>query len=236
MKKGEPSASARVALQPIEVQSHIMFNPYNNYLYYLAGSLLPNMLHIFVLLSAIYCIGIELKQKTAAELWKLSNHSFLNTLIGKLLPYTVVFSLLGLFMNTLLFKYFNVPLKGSLLFVSFATILFVLAYQATGVFFITIAANVRLGLMAASFYASTAYTFIGMTFPIISFPLPAKIWSEMLPLTHFMRIYLNETITGAPHMYSFTSVTALTAFIFLPLMLSFRFKKIMTEEKYWGGQ
>jgi ABC-2 type transport system permease protein len=236
LKKGEPAASARVSLQPVEVQSHVLFNPYNNYFYYLAGSLLPNMLHIFILLSTIYCFGIELKDKTAAELWKLSKQSYLNVLIGKLLPYTAVYALLGLFMNTLLFKYFAVPMKGSYLFISLATILFVLAYQSMGIVFITIAANVRLGLMAASFYASTAYTFIGMTFPIISFPLPAKLWAEMLPLTHFMRIYLNESITGAPHAYSFPSVIALMVFIFLPWVLSFRFKKIMTVESFWGGQ
>lgn len=236
MKKGEHYSQALTSVQPIEVQNHVLFNPYTNYLYYLAGSLLPNMLHIFVLLAAILAFGSELKDRTAGELWRMAGGSYMVTVIGKLLPYTVLFTLDALFMNTLLFKYYELPMRGSIDLLLLATLMFILAYQAMGLFFVTVAAHFRMALMAASFYASTAYTFIGMTFPIIAFPIPAKIWANCLPLTHFMKIFINESIAGIPHSFSVIPFLTLTGFVVLPCTLAFRFKKIMSEEKYWGKQ
>jgi ABC-2 type transport system permease protein len=138
-------------------------------------------------------------------------------------------------MNVILFRVLGVPLRGSFLIIMAATISLILAYQAVGVLFLTIMANVRLALMMASFYASTAYTFIGMTFPIFAFPLPAKIWAEILPLTHFMRIYINQAIAGAPAHLTLSSFAALAAFMLSPFILGPRFKKLASDERYWGG-
>jgi ABC-2 type transport system permease protein len=234
LKKGEMLAQAKVNAQPVELQAHILFNPYTNYMYYLVSSLLPNMLHIFILFSAIYCIGIELKEKTAGSLMEMAGGSVVKALAGKFIPYFAIFSLLGLFMNSLLFGYLGVPLKGSFPVLMLGTILMILAYQAVGVVFVTVVANLRMALMGASFYASTAYTFIGMTFPIIAFPLPARIWAECLPLTHFMRIFIDQGIMGSPVRMSVPSCAALVAFIVLPFVFGSRFKTIMSNDAYWG--
>jgi ABC-2 type transport system permease protein len=234
LKKGELRTQAKVNVQPVELQSHVLFNPYTNYMYYLVSSLLPNMLHIFILFSAIFCIGVELKERSAGELMELAGGSMVKALAGKLIPYFVIFSMLGLFMNSLLFGILGVPLKGSFLLLMLGTLMMILAYQAVGVVFVILAANLRMALMGASFYASTAYTFIGMTFPIIAFPLPARIWAECLPLTHFMRIFIDQGIMGAPVRISIPSCAALAAFIVLPFIFSSRFKKIMSDEAYWG--
>jgi ABC-2 type transport system permease protein len=236
MKKGEPYSQVMTSIQPIEVQTHVLFNPYTNYLYYLAGSLLPNMLHIFVILTAILAFGSELKDKTAGELWRMSGGSFMVTVIGKYLPYLVIFMIDALLMHTLLFKFYALPLRGSFDVILLATFMFILAYLAMGLFYVTVAAHLRMALMAASFYASTAYTFIGMTFPIIAFPVPAKIWAYCLPLTHFMKIFINESIAGIPHSFSIVSFLFLCIFILLPCTVAFRFRRIMSEEKYWGKQ
>ncbi|HNX60447.1 MAG TPA: ABC transporter permease [Spirochaetota bacterium] len=171
MKKGEPLYQAKVSAQPIELQQHVMYNPYTNYMYYLVSSLLPNMLHIFVILTAIYALGIELKERTIADLVQTAGGSCFRAIVGKYIPYIVVFSMLGVGMNVLLFKVLDVPMRGNFLILLAATVALILAYIAVGIFFLTLVANVRFALMMSAFYASTAYTFIGMTFPIISFPV-----------------------------------------------------------------
>lgn len=234
MKKGEPLYQAKVSAQPIELQQHVMYNPYTNYMYYLVSSLLPNMLHIFVILIAIYALGIELKERTIADLVRTAGGSCFRAIVGKYIPYIVIFSTLGIGMNVLLFKVLGVPMRGNFVILLVATAALILAYIAVGIFFLTLVANVRFALMMSAFYASTAYTFIGMTFPIISFPLPAKIWAEILPLTHFMRIYINQAITGAPAQYTIQSFAALAAFMIVPFIVGPRFKKIVTDERFWG--
>jgi ABC-2 type transport system permease protein len=111
----------------------------------------------------------------------------------------------------------------------------IIAYQSVGVVFISITANLRLGLMGASFYASTAYTFIGMTFPIIAFPLPARIWAECIPLTHYMRIYIDQAVMGAAVPLSIRSCVALVLFILLPFALSWRISRVMRDDSFLGG-
>ncbi|HNX60448.1 MAG TPA: hypothetical protein PKK43_15200, partial [Spirochaetota bacterium] len=61
-----------------------------------------------------------------------------------------------------------------------------------------------------------------------------KIWAEILPLTHFMRIYINQAITGAPAQYTIQSFAALAAFMIVPFIVGPRFKKIVTDERFWG--
>jgi ABC-2 type transport system permease protein len=236
MKKGEPASQVRNSIQPIEVQTHVLFNPYTNYLYYLAGSLIPTMFHMFVLLMSVFALGTELKYGTAGELWRMSGESFPVAAAGKLLPYTFIFSIDALLMHALLFSYCGIPLRGSAALILLATFMMILAYQALGVFLITITANIRLALMAAAFNAATAYTFVGMTFPVMAFPLPARVWAYCVPLKHFLEIFINESIAGLPHSYSAAPFAALTVFIILPWILSFRFRKIMSMEKYWGRQ
>ncbi len=127
----------------------MLFNPYTNYLYYLAGSLIPTMFHMFVLLMSVFALGTELKYGTAGELWRLSGESCPVAVAGKLLPYTVIFSIDALLMHALLFSYCGIPLRGSAALILLATFMMILAYQALGVFLITVTANIRLALMAA---------------------------------------------------------------------------------------
>ena len=234
LKKGEVLQQAKVHAQPIEIQTHFMYNPNTNYLYYLAGSLLPTMLHLFVLLSTIYCFGIELKESTMADLFSTSGESIFRMIIGKLIPYFAVFAILAVFMNSIMFRYMGFPLRGNIPLVFTSTGLLIIAYQAVGIFFVAVTGHLRLALMGASFYASTAYTFIGMTFPIIAFPLPAKIWAYTLPLTHFMRIFIEQTIMGVSSRSSITPILILIAFAMLPLLVYPRIHSICTQSTYWG--
>lgn len=235
IKKGESPAQALVNISPIELQTHQLFNPYTNYTYYLVTPLLPTMLHIFVILSAIFALGTELKEGSAGELLKTAGGSVNKAVFGKLLPYTVIFYFLALFMLVLLFACLDLPLKGSFPVMAAASLLFIVAYQCAGVLIVAVSANLRLGLMGASFYASTAFTFVGITFPMISMPLAARIWGEALPLTHYIRIIMNESLRGSSLRQSVISFGFLLAFTALPFLLNRRLYRIFTEKRFHGG-
>ena len=234
LRKGEMPAAALNNIEPVRIISHTLFNPYLNYFYFLSGTLQPTLLQIFIITMTIFALGSELKDGTAGSLLESSNQSILFALLGKLLPYTLIYSLLGIFMNTFLFMFFKAPVAGSLGLILVSTIIFVLAYQAIGLFILALTANLRMSLSMAGFYSAPAFAFVGVTFPLMGMPLLAKIWSYLLPLTYYIKIFIDQSMKGAPINVSLPQLSIMFCFlIFIPLSIP-RLSKILKNSEYWG--
>ncbi len=221
-------------IQPIIIETHTLYNPYVNYAYYLVTALLPVMLLMFIISSTIFAIGTELKYSTAHEWYKMSGESVIVALTGKLLPYSIIFIVEAFFMNTILFRFIEAPMNGSLLVIFISTIFFVFAYQAMGVFIISIFPNVRLSLSLGAAYSSLAFSFAGLTFPTIAMGKALQWFSKIFPYTHYLKIYINEAMKGLDLRYSLPYFWILSIFIILPFFLIPRLQKFLTNKKYWG--
>jgi len=234
MAHKEMSEQAFENIQPIIIDTHALFNPYINYSYYLVTALLPVMLLMFIISSSIFAIGSELKYHTAEEWYKMSGESILVALTGKLLPYSVIFIVEAFFMNTLLFSVVGAPMNGNIFIVFMATVFFVYAYQAMGVFIISVFPNMRLSLSLGAAYASLAFSFAGLTFPAIAMNKPLQMFSQIFPYTHYLKIYINEAMKGLDLRYSMPGFWALSIFIIIPFFLIPRLRQFLTNKKYWG--
>jgi hypothetical protein len=95
---------------------------------------------------------------------------------GKLLPYTFLFMVNIMLMNTIIFKVLGTPLNGSLGMIIFSEFLLVAAYQSMAILFLNLTANLRLTLSLGSAYTMMALTFSGLTFPALAMPLIAKMF------------------------------------------------------------
>ena len=234
-KKSEMTEAAMAHMEPVVLEKHVLFNPYLNYFYYLTGTLQPAMLQIFIITMTIFAIGVELKEGTARQLFEKGNFSTLAVMMGKLLPYSLVYILLGLFMNVYLFRIPGFPFRGSLWVLFTATILLVLAYQAMGVLIISTAANLRMSLSLTGFYSATAFAFVGVTFPDMGMVPAAKLWSRLLPLTYYIRIFVDQSMKGAPVSVSLKDLCSLSFFVLVPMLFSIsRMRTILTDDRYWG--
>ena len=221
-------------VQPIRIDAHALNNPFINYSYYLVTGLLPVMLLMFILSSTIYAIGGELKYRTALDWYKTSGESIIVALTGKLLPYSTIFIIEAFFMNTILFGIVEAPQNGSYFIIFLATIFFVFAYQAMGVFLISVLPNMRLALSLSAAYASLAFSFAGLTFPLIAMIGFIKGFAQIFPFTHYIQIYINVAMRGLDVRYSLPQFLILSAFIALPFFLIPRLRAFLTKEKYWG--
>lgn len=234
-KKSEMATAAMAHIEPVAIKKHVLFNPYLNYFYFLTGTLQPAMLQIFIIVMTVFVFGIELKEGTAGELFEKSGGNITAIILGKLLPYSLIYILLGFFMNIYLLRIPGFPFRGHLAVLVISTILFVFAYQAIGIFIISLTANLRMALSVAAFYSSTAFAFSGVTFPIMGMPLFAKIWSSLLPLTYYIKTFVDQSMKGAPVSVSIPDLCFLSFFILGGVCLScFRMKKILNDPAYWG--
>ena len=196
---GQPEDYIMAQVQPVQVSTHQLFNPTANYSVYIATIVLPIMLQLFILLITVYSIGIEIKEKTSHEWLHYSNKSIYVALSGKLLPYTVIFFVVMMFQNFVLYKILQVPLHTSIGWLMFVSLLFVLAYQAIGVFCIGLLPMMRHSLNLAAFYGILALTLCGFSFPIESMPPVFQYWASGFPVRHFMHIFQSQILAGFEH-------------------------------------
>lgn len=219
-------------VQPISIDAHLLANPYSNYGVYLINMLLPGILQMLVLLMTVFSIGYELKVKSTPNLLETANNSMLAALMGKLIPYTILFSILGIAGNLILYEYMHFPMNGSLVRISFATILYVMAYQAIGLFCIGLLPVLREAISMVAVYSILGLSFTGFTFPIEAMPRGVQVFQHLFPIRFYFKIYVNEALNGAPIRYSIIYFVAIAAFFLLPFIVYGRLKKATINLSY----
>lgn len=234
MQSGEMQQQAIESANPVVLDTHVLYNPFVSYEYFITTSMLPIMLQMFVLLMSIYAMGVELKEHTAGDWLRVAGGKAWIAVTGKLLPYTIIFWVVAIFMNMLMFRYLRTPIKGGLFILSLSTLLYVLSHQAVGILFISLRANLRESLSFGLAYSSLAFSFCGLAFPILAMPIAAQIVAYMFPFTHYLRLFIDQAIKGIPLYYSISSLVALILFIIIPSFAIFRLKKAMLDEEMWG--
>lgn len=233
-KQGLTERQAMAQLQPVRFDRHILFNPYINYGYYLSPSFMPMMLLIFVVLITVFSVGSELKHATAREWLHTANDSIGAALVGKLLPITTAMFLLSLVMLTIIFKVVGVPLNGNLTTILVGTLLFILSYQSISVMIVAVVANLRLSLSLGGGYSVLAFTFSGLTFPVMAMYPAMRVVSKLFPFTYYTDLCVDQMLRGAPVVRSLPDLGCLALFFVLPLLCLPRLRRVCTEEKFWG--
>jgi ABC-2 type transport system permease protein len=131
-------------------------------------------------------------------------------------PYVVHFTALGLLMLGVLYGSLGVPFRGSFAAAGWATGLFAVSYVAMGFAFAAVTGELRLGTSLAAFYCAPAFAFAGVTFPVEGMPVVGQAWSSLLPVTHYLRLLVQQGMRGAPIEASWHPVLALAVFCVAP--------------------
>lgn len=229
---GQPEDYIMTQVQPIQLNTHQLFNPTANYSVYISSIVLPIMLQLFILLMTVYSIGIEIKEKTSHEWLRLADKSIFTALTGKLLPYTVIFFFVMMFQNFMLYKVMQIPMNTSLGWIMTGSLLFVMAYQAIGIFFIGLLPLMRHSLNLSAFYGILALTLCGFSFPIEAMPPVFQWWASGFPVRHYMHIFQSQILAGFELQYSIVSYLYLMLFFVLPFTIINRLKSALIYQTF----
>lgn len=229
---GQPADYITSQVQPVQLYSHQLFNPTASYPVYITTIILPIMLQLFILLMTVYCIGIEIKEHTSHEWLRLSDKSIGIALTGKLLPYTLAFFTLMMFQNFMLYKVMQVPMNTSIGWLMLGSLMFVLAYQAIGIFCIGLLPMMRHSLNMAAFYGILALTLCGFTFPIEAMPPVFQYWATGFPVRHYMHLLQSQILAGFELRYSLLSYLYLLLFLLIPFTIIRRLKSALVYQNF----
>ena len=230
--KGIDESRIMGIIQPITQDTHLIGNPWASYGTYLLNVILPGILQLMVLMMTVFPIGVEYKERTSRDWLKNSGNSMFAALSGKLLPYTIVFTVLGIIGNMLLYRYMRYPLNANIGWMFLATFMLVISSQAIGVIFIGITPVLRDGVTFAGLFGTLGITFAGSTFPIEQMPSGVRLLSDLFPIHHYFNIYVDQALNGIPIHYSLTSYLIMLAILILPFFVFFRLKNAAIRMNY----
>jgi ABC-2 type transport system permease protein len=147
-------------------------------------------------------------------------------MVGKLLPYMAI----GMVQVTLILLVgvflFRVPIRGSLVDVYVAGLVFVTTSLTLGLFISTLAATQVQAFQLTFFTFLPQILLSGFMFPFDGMPLPARRIAEVFPLTHFVRIIRGILLRGAALSEVRADIWPLLAFLVVALAASIaRFRK-----------
>lgn len=213
VSNGLTENTAGTILQPVVFDTHPVGNPWTNYSIYLSNSFIPGVLELMIMLVTVFSICSEIKQGTSVRWLAGARGSMTTAVIGKLLPQTVIFTVVGFFINALLFRYYHFPLNGNPGNMFLAMFLFVVASQAMAVFICGLLPNLRLALSICSLLCILAFSIAAFSFPVQSMYGAIGIFSYILPVRWYFLIYIDQALNGIDIYYSRFYYAALLAFI-----------------------
>ena len=106
-----------------------------------------------------------------------------------------------------------------------------------GAIFTLTSFSLRMGLSSTGFISAPSYAFAGVTFPYVAISDSAQHWSDVLPLTHYLKLHIAQLQMQAPVAISLPIVYGLTLAtliaMFLTTLLS---KRALAHPERWGAR
>jgi len=230
--KGYTEDQIMAQLQPIAVDTHAIGNPWLNYSVYLNNIILPGILQLLIFLVTVFSIGTEIKYGTSRKWLEAGGNSLIPSLLGKLLPQTVIFTLVGFMICAVLYGFNSFPLNSGWMPMLTAIFLLVIASQSVGVFMIGVLPTLRLGLSFASLFGMLAFSIIGMSYPVPDMYPPFQSLATLFPMRHYFLIYVDQALNGRDLIYTWSEYVWLLGFLILPVLISKNLKNALLSFRY----
>jgi ABC-2 type transport system permease protein len=219
-------------IQPLVIESHMLVNPWGNYTIYLVSTILPGTLGLIALMLTIFAIGFELKSRSSREWLRTAGDNYTVAMIGKLIPYTIIYLILGLVCYFVMYSIAGFPVLGSHMRLLFGLLLFIMAMETMGIVMIGCLPTLRDALSVGALYAMLGFSLSGFTYPNMAMMPFVRGLSNLEPLRHYYLIYVNEALMGAPAINSTPHGLALAAFMILAMLVAPRLHHALKYQNY----
>ncbi len=230
--KGLSDGEIMGMIQPITIDEHHIGNPMTNYSIYLNNIILPGLLCLSIVFVLIYALGSELRYGTSKELMETADGSFAAALFGKLAPYTLVYLLMGLTLDLLMYGVCKFPVAGSVGNMMLLMAVFILACEAVAVTIVGLLPTLRFALSIAALFTILGFSFSGFTFPVEAMPKAIQGIAVLFPLRFYYLAYVQEAIYGTGLGDWWPYLVCLLLFLVGPLCVSGRLKRAWVNENY----
>lgn len=232
MKKGVPEYVATQNYEPFKTTIIKQSIRSGNYLYFMLPGVLLTVFQQILLLGLALTFASEYENGTFKELVKKMPNP-LGMLVVKIIPYMIM-SIGILLLYWGFSKYYNMVIGGAFWAFSLSTFIFILAVCGIGVLVSIILPNQLKATEVLMVVATPSFILSGFTWPLSQMPTWVQFIAELIPLTHYLKIfrvlYLNHA--GVSHIYAPVIAMSIIAVICLTLsaiILHYKIKQVKSK-------
>lgn len=195
-KKGVDESRIMGLIQPIILDTHPVGNTTGNYQTYLMTTLIPGIIAMMAMLHTAYVIGRERQEHSVRQWMQKARGNALRAFMGKMLPYTLHYTLLLLLAEIIMYGPMHFPMAGSWPLLMLLSLLLVVAAQCAGCFLMGCVPEPSVAMSLTSAYGTLAFTMCGFSFPVDAMSLSMQSFSLLFPLRHYFLAMRDVTLFG----------------------------------------
>lgn len=229
---GATEESIETFLLPMTSDDHALYNPSLNYSVYLALPIFYIMFQILVLLVTLYAVGTERKEGTGDAWLEAAEGNILCAVVGKLLPYTLLFIAEALLANVVFFRFVDIPFAGDMTLFSLLSVLFVVATQSVAVLLYTLLPALSFVVSIVSMVGSLGATLSGLTFPLLAMSPIVQYAALLFPVRHFTVAMQQIVYFDGGFSSCYLSLAVLCLYLLIALLLLPRLKRTLIRRRY----
>ncbi len=232
--KGVPDSQIMGILQPIVIETHPLGNPYLNYGVLLNNLILPGIIILLILLTTTYSLGLEWKIGTQHYLLNdLAGGSVPVALTGKLLPQTVLYTLVFCFMDVYFYKFMQYPCQCGIGVMMLLGLFTVIAAQAFGLtIYGVFVGQMRMAMSSSALLGVLSISMAGFSYPVPAMTSLLQHISWIFPLRNYFLIYANQCLNGYPIVYAWKPIMVLLIMMLIPFFFLGRYRKAFNDKTY----
>ncbi|MDE5841109.1 MAG: ABC transporter permease, partial [Muribaculaceae bacterium] len=219
-------------MQPINIVNRGLGNPGLNYAIYLCNSFVPCVFQLMIMLMVCFSLGEEIKYGTSPKLMQLADGNICKALVAKILPQTIGWWIMILFMQSWLYFWQGYPMHGSWWWFTISELMYVVACQCMAVFFFGVLPNLRFSLSVCSLLGILSFSLAAFSFPVESMYGAIAIFSWLMPIRYNFLIYIDQALNGIDIWYSRWWYVAYIVYMLLPFTMMWNIKKNFEKPVY----
>lgn len=196
--QGEASVQALVRIQPIPLQAHALFNPAFDYVHFLLAALVPTVLQIIAAAATAYAISLDFGPGRHPRVLARMAGGLLPAMLGKILPYTLIFLTILAVSDLVLYGWLGVPLRGSFLLMATGAGLFILSVQLIGALAFVMTRDMGRAASLIAIVTAPAFGFMGLGFPREAMSQLAQGWGALIPGTWYVQLRIDQSLRATP--------------------------------------
>ena len=225
------AAAGRTAdsgIPEIAIEPRVFFNPQLRSAIFLVPGVLALVLAVITMMLTAMGLTREKELGTLEQLMVTPIRPA-ELILGKTLPFAALGLLdLGVALS-ISAVVFDLPVRGSLVEVYAATLLYLMTTLGTGLFISTVSATQQQAMLTAFFFLLPALMLSGLVFPIENMPAPVQWLTQANPLRHYIEIARGVLVKGASLCDLWRQTATLAGIgVFVLVGASLRFKKRIT--------
>ena len=207
---------------PIDFEARIWYNPELKSPKFLVPGLIGFILTITAVIATALSIVKE-KERNTIEQIDVSPVTPVELIVGKMIPYALISLLAAAIVLIVAYFLFDVVIKGSLILLFCATLLFIIAALSIGLFVSTISDSQQVAFQLASLMSMLPTIMLsGFMFPIRSMPWWLQVLSNISPAKFYLVILRSIILKGVGLSAFWPQVLYLLIFITVILRISTR--------------